>query len=473
MDGQNSGREPAAVLHLDDTVPPLRSVHGVNLGPVERPWNLDYTPLFQQARIPSIRTHDASLFIGDVVDLHTIFPNPAADPHDPANYQFELTDWYFERIRGAGAEIYLRLGESIEHAPEKVYIRPERWNRSTLATVCANIVRHYNQGWHHGFRYGIRHVEFWNEPDNGWDREPHDRKCFTGDANDFLDLYTTVASAVRAVDPARLGMAGFVRPWFLYPEGDPQYVPGWSELIDRVVAAQVPLDFVSWHCYTNSWQVLGQLTTAVRAALDQRGLGHVESHVTEWRWFPQLADEQGSFSFGSVMQERNYDRTERALAAMNNHHSAAFTFGALVDLSDSDVAMAHLYSGIGSYWGIFHPSGRPTPTYHALATYGAIVDESTSRVRVELHDDDLRMVVLDGGTSLSCHIAYLPKADRADHTIRLTPTRRIGLLASIELFSLSYDGVWAPSPSSAEVVGDDLVVRDLQPGVHLLRALRA
>ena len=128
-----------------------KAVNGVNLGPVENNWSMNFTQEYKRARIPSVRLHDCCLRNLDVADLHAIFPDPSADPDDADNYYFGQTDDYLQAIRDAGAEIYFRLGETIEKQPRKKYICPERWNPERLARVCVNIARHYNDGWAGGF----------------------------------------------------------------------------------------------------------------------------------------------------------------------------------------------------------------------------------------------------------------------------------------------------------------------------------
>ena len=54
--------------------------------------------------IESVRTHGFS----GPADMHTLFPNPAADPNDPASYDFAATDRALATIVESGARVFFR-----------------------------------------------------------------------------------------------------------------------------------------------------------------------------------------------------------------------------------------------------------------------------------------------------------------------------------------------------------------------------
>ena len=68
------------------------------------------------------------------------------------------------------------------------------------ARICANIVRHYNEGWADGFHYGITYWEIWNEPDNEESIELNN--MWKGTKEQYYDLYA--ATAPSASDVASL-----------------------------------------------------------------------------------------------------------------------------------------------------------------------------------------------------------------------------------------------------------------------------
>lgn len=143
----------------------LRPLHGINKGPLAPNGLVDLTEAHRRLRVPSTRLHDCHHPNPAVVDLHAVFPDPDADPSLPASYEFRATDEYLAAVRATGAEIIYRLGESIEHQTVKRHVHPPR-DPARWAAACAGIVRHYNEGWAGGYRYGIRYWEIWNEPEN-------------------------------------------------------------------------------------------------------------------------------------------------------------------------------------------------------------------------------------------------------------------------------------------------------------------
>lgn len=69
-------------------------MHGVNGGPVAVGGTLDLSARWREAAFPLARLHDCRWPNPDVVDVHTIFPVPAADPDRPDGYDVERTDEY-------------------------------------------------------------------------------------------------------------------------------------------------------------------------------------------------------------------------------------------------------------------------------------------------------------------------------------------------------------------------------------------
>lgn len=366
-------------------------LHGVNLGPIERHWARDYTEPFRAAGIPSVRVHDASLFVAEVVDLHCVFPDPTADPEDPANYRFTLTDEYLQSIVETGAEIYLRIGESIEHWPKKIFIHPELWDPRTLARVAVNFVRHVNEGWADGHRWNVRYVEFWNEPDNRWQDEPERRICWSGSPDDYVRYYEIVANALRSHDPAlKIGLAGFTvrwtRDWLAADADDYDAIGGWAGVPARCAQTGAPVDFLSWHFYGETWAELTSMSLGVRQRLDDIGLPHAENHLTEWHYVPRMHDDKGSFTFTSVRLTNDYDRIERAMAATSGRAAGGFTFGALCRLQDASMDVAHHYTGIAGNWGLFQFTGRPNGLYGAMFAFNRFAGPGAVRLGAQLDE---------------------------------------------------------------------------------------
>jgi len=154
-----SAAQPASiVVDFSKTNGVIRPLHGGNNGPLCSGEIVDLTAFHRDLAMPFVRLHDSAWPYPDIVDIHALFPNPTADPDEPANYRFGPTDDYLRAITNTGAGIVFRLGESIEHARRKRYVHPpadaERWSR-----VCLGIIRHYNEGWADGHRLGIQYWE--------------------------------------------------------------------------------------------------------------------------------------------------------------------------------------------------------------------------------------------------------------------------------------------------------------------------
>jgi len=239
----------------------------------------DVTAAYRAAAIDLIRTHDA-YGAGDI-DAHfgsgppvvkvpesrdglTIFPDMQADANDPASYRFAPTDRLIASIRGAGAEPLFRVGRSLGANPAPPP-DPDKY-----ALIAQHIVRHYNQGWDHGFHYGIRYWEIWNEPDFKF--------FWTGSPEQYYTLYEKTVRAIKAADPHSL-VGG---PTVSRPLDAGAYR---EDFLSFVRARQLPLDFFPWHFYTmdaNDPDDFVRIAAEVRSVLDKNGFTHTQSILDEW-----------------------------------------------------------------------------------------------------------------------------------------------------------------------------------------------
>ncbi len=391
---------------------PIRAIHGVNLGPIDRYWACDYSEFYRRVRIPSVRTHDCRFSAADVVDLHYIFRDPNADPDDPANYDFLLTDDYLAKIHEAGCKIYYRLGESIEgRNPRKRFVNGGTWKPETLAKVCLNIARHYNEGWNNGFTWNVADWQFWNEPQNSWILPPHRRPCWTGTTAEFYQLYGAVARAFKAHRPEwKIGLAGYGRPDFIFPEGHPLFHKDcpWRHIEDVVNAG--PIDSISWHQYGASWEDLVRSANMLRDKLDAHGLGHAESHITEWNYNPRLEDEKGAFTWFNVRSGSEPERLARVEGVMTGVQGAAYVFGALARLQPEPVDMTHLYTGIssaGGALGLFSRYGHPHPKAEGMELFARFLDSQRLPVEGGEADRVTALAARDAAGGIRVGIAHL------------------------------------------------------------------
>ncbi len=445
-----------AQLTLDTTAPtvPLRRIHGVNGTGVSGNYWLDLTPWYRRWQIPVSRLHDAPFDAHNTVDLHHIFPNPAADPDDPENYEFSLTDDIIAHLRTTGAAVYFRLGESIEHQPRLTWNTVERWDPEALAKVCANIVRHYNRGWADGHTWGIEYWEFWNEP--------HGPKNWNGTPEQFFDRYRLVAPAVKAVDPdVRIGLAGFMSH---FPETD------WGAGIAQLAADGVPVDFVAWHAYLTELSVMTKAATTVREFLDRVGLAGAESHLGEWAWRPS----NGALNIFSAYRTHRRDHVARLTELMRGHGGLANTLGGLLLLQDLPVDQAHYYTANTSpRWGLFDSDGQVTLRGLAFDIFASLLRRSEQRWTV---DSDAETVIATAVPTAhgQIRVVAVNLADDVDEiTVRVGADQ---LLGAEEL--AVHDGVtrhaMLPPPVrhegditevTVQISGPGAIVLDLAPAV--------
>jgi len=335
----------------------IRPLNGVNNGPFAAGHHTaDMEARHKEAAFPSVRLHDCHWPHPDVVDIPAIFPLFHADADEPKNYLFGPTDRYLAPIAARGAEIVYRLGVSIEHKPA-FHTRPpadfEKW-----AKICVNLIRHYNDGWADGRQYGIRYFEIWNEPDIG-------PPMWTGTPQQYFDLYRVAVNAIKAYNPdLKVGgqvsfvKGGYTRPFLAYCRDH-----------------KLPLDFISWHRYSDSPTNLTKDAVEMRALLDEYGFKKAESLCTEWR--PMLE----GFNKVSWRTNKEPGSVRAAFARNRNHESAAFAASALMQMQDAPLDRAHYYTADDSPWSMFDEFGEPGKVFFAFKAFHQFL-QTPNRVAV-------------------------------------------------------------------------------------------
>ena len=264
-------------VNFDRIVTDMKPMHAVNNGPVhkfaadQRISNLEY---YAAAGIPFARTHDAAFFAtygGEhTVDVHAVFPDFDKDPHDPASYDFQLTDEYLKTIKAAGTEPFFRLGSKIEHASKKYGTLPPK-DFKKWAVICEHIIRHYTEDFADGLNMKITYWEIWNEPDLDPDDSTH-KRCWGGTKKQFFEFYDTAATHLKKCFP-HLKIGG--------PASSNLNGPWVREFLSELKA---PLDFFSWHVYSNDPYKIAELCTYARNLLDEYGFKDTESILNEWNY---------------------------------------------------------------------------------------------------------------------------------------------------------------------------------------------
>ena len=331
----------------------IKPLHGLNNGPVGYGGFVDVSHYYRELGVPWVRLHDTSWPHPREVDIPQVFPNFDADPDDPASYDFRRTDAYIQRILDTGAQVVYRLGTSIEHTPIKYYTHPpadfDKWAR-----ICIGIIKHYTRGWADGMDGGVGYWEIWNEPETG-------ASMWSGAFEQYLELYKTAASAIKAFD-AGLKVGGFAVA-FSHGEGPARV----AEFLDYCRAHDLPLDFFSWHTYTEQPEQVADNARIVRDALDERGFSATESHFNEWNFMP---------SFGDPAFEPGYEYLRREVFEQQKSEvGASFVAATLILLQDQPVDMANYYDGqpLALYCGLFDYYGVPQKTFRAFKAFSQML----------------------------------------------------------------------------------------------------
>jgi len=344
----------------------LRPLHGVNKGPLVGGGLVDLTASLKALHIPWTRLHDCHFPNPDVVDMQAVFPRPEADPGLESSYDFARTDRYLEGIRATGSGIVYRLGQSIEHEPIKKWVHPPA-NAARWADACIGIIRHYNEGWANGFHFGIPYWEIWNEPEN----RP---VMWTGNDEQFFALYRTASRAIKGKFP-HLKIGGpAIGGTGSFTNGEFQESLFLKNFLDHCQRESLPLDFFSWHCYTDDPKEISARARAMRASLDARGFVRTESHLNEWNYLPDN-------SWSPLSRETPAAERERAYEKMAGPNGAAFIAAALMELQDSPVEIANLFHAETGAFGLFSEQGVPYGNYYGLLAFARLL-ETAHRVKI-------------------------------------------------------------------------------------------
>ena len=337
----------------------IRPLHGGNCGPLQYGELTDLTAYHRELGIPYIRLHDCHWPNPDVVDFHAVFPIPDADPELPASYDFRRTDDYLQAIVNAGSRIVYRLGESIEHSRRKYYVNPPK-DYGKWAGICCGIIRHYNEGWANGPRLDIPYWEIWNEPEN----RP---TMWTGNDEDYFRLYETAAKAIKSrwpnlkVGGPSLGYTGQLKGG--------RFEPGEFLLhfLERCKERALPLDFFSWHLYTDDPSECMVRAKGIRAALDRLGFTATELHFNEWNYLP-------GNDWTPMTIKGHFELRERFYEQIGGAPGAAFTACVLLNLQDTPVQVSNYYGSDNHGFGLFTFHGVPRKNFYAMKAFRLLLD---------------------------------------------------------------------------------------------------
>ena len=359
---------PELTLNTAKTIGTLKALNGGNLAPPLSNSSLnDISELYKELRCPYARLHDAPLENRGwrIVDFNMIFPFMHLDAEDPRNYYFEQTDEYIGHCIGLGTQVIYRLGPSIEHHYPRYNTRPvprELWDK--WADVASNIIRHYNEGWGDGFHFGIKYWEIWNEPESLW----------AGPIDDFNEFYCHLAKILKSRFPdLKIGGPAHVRC-------DKNGFSG--KFLECCAKNEAPLDFYSWHCYTDNVEFMREQVFYTREMVDSYGYTDAELHLNEWHYVP------GSWSkIDKEQKPFHYEHRMKELEA------GAFLTATLSVWQDTPLDMGNYYTSTCTAFGLFSQYGVPSKSFYFMKAFGKMLDY---RERLEIISNDRDLYALAG-----------------------------------------------------------------------------
>jgi hypothetical protein len=364
--------QPAIQIHFNRTIGRIKPVHGANLGPLCYQGAVDLSPYFKKIEFPTIRLHDCMYYYSGAVDIPFIFPLFHLDENDPRNYQFKRTDNYIKSILDCGSKIVYRLGVSIQCHKKFIYDTDPPGDYLKWARIAVNIIKHYNQGWANGFQHNIQYWEIWNEAENG-------RDMWNGTWEQFVDFFITTAIYIKSQCPEiKIGGPAFNGEMIKSQDIMHRFLPFLKQ-------RGCPLDFLSWHGYTERPSQQTNAAVNVRAILDQYGFTRTESHLNEWNMAPPEGRDHPDVI-------KNYN--ERKKGPQNSALAAA----CLIAMQDAPIDMANFYDAANGFWGMFHDYGYPAKPFFAFKAFKTLIDTAPNRLEVEGSDPDNALAVLAGAS---------------------------------------------------------------------------
>jgi len=333
---------------------PIKELHGVNCAPYNKRAGDNQTKIdtvFKYLGTPRSRLHDCCGSYGGsyFVDVSNIFQNFDADEHAPESYDFHYSDEYIGAIIRSGANVVYRLGETIEWGSKKYRTYPPK-DAHKWARICEHIIMHYNEGWCNGHHYGIEYFEIWNEPENP--------PMWQGTKEEFFELYKIASKYLKSRFPnIKIGGYGSSGMYSVFIEGMNDFYksfPVWFvDFLEMVKKENCPLDFYSWHIYTDVLSYIESSAKFVREKLDEYGFTDTESHLNEWNY----GAEGKQFEDKDTMVGASF--CTAAFALMQNGS---------VDLAQYYVAtQPSVYNGL-----LYMRSGGFTPVAHAFNKFNTL-----------------------------------------------------------------------------------------------------
>ena len=331
----------------------IKPMHGMCNGPVS--YGADLSELFREIGVPSVRFSGTDTAISALaVDISRIFKNPDADPHDASNYDFSCTDDYVRAAYDCGADVVFRLGESFDREGRKKVTIPK--NIDAFCEVCANVVKHYNDYWAHGFAYGIERFEIWGE-------DP------TADSSTRIasfELYRKLAGVLKLYD-TNIKVGGMC-------------FEGGSDVRDFLKSCRknhAPLDFITFSLFESNPLEASKKLSAVISPLQNLGFNDTEIIIGEWAYIANNVDKSTkNVNIGNISQSEKNACAARLFEEQAGIRGAAYALSFMLEASKTEqVWGAHLYDAqpaVSPWCPLCDRFGQPQKTFYAFKMYGEL-----------------------------------------------------------------------------------------------------
>lgn len=363
-----NARTPPADVDLilgspSGTIQPLRGINVGPLGNVSQGTTFpDLIAAYQTRGVNYIRTHD---FKGPL-DMYTMYPDRTKDPLLSTSFnftgivgnEFHSSDQTYRSIVDNGFQAYFRLGDSNNQSGSNTLGPPTAAERPNWEQAALQVIRHYRDGQWNGVASTIPYVEIWNEPNN--------QSFWSLTDTEYQQLYVELATLLKTNIPAlTVGGPGVSssgctsnavgRPWV-------------RAFLDAVRTAGAPLDFFSWHLYSNNPDDFTTCANFYRTELNNRGYTSTVMIVSEWNTEVQgLSDTE-------------------AVDLRANARGAAVDTASWINMQAAGVAQELFYKGpepatdAGMFYGMFRSSGVPKKVGYAAELWNTFTQYPTRRL---------------------------------------------------------------------------------------------
>jgi len=330
----------------------IKPMHGMCNGPMS--YGADISDLFREIGVPSVRFSGTDTAISSLaVDVSRIFKDPAADPHDAANYDFKCTDAYVTAAYNSGARVVFRLGESFDMSGLKTVSVPQ--DVDSWCEACVNIIKHYNDYWAGGYAFGIERFEIWGcEPAGDADRTA---SC---------ELYRKLAGMIKLYDSS-LKVGGMC-----FNDGMAA-----RDFIKFCRKNHAPLDFITLSLFESDPVEISARIRALVPTLINLGFNDTEIIIGEWAYVAKNVDLSTNNAKDIMLGVKGQrDKRAKLFSEQSSIKGAAYALSTMLELlSIEEVVSAHHYDAqpaITPWCSICDRFGSPTKAFYAFKMFGEL-----------------------------------------------------------------------------------------------------